>query len=114
MGFKYRCQQHGCSELVEGRKYCNAHSFKSPKPDGLIDHPNKSFYNSKLWLLTRRAKLQQSPLCQAEGCRSIATEVDHIRPISKGGHRTDLSNLQSLCRSCHSKKTFKENKGFKK
>ena len=35
-------------------------------------------------------------------------EIDHIKPISEGGHATDPSNLQLLCRTCHFKKTRNE------
>lgn len=31
--------------------------------------------------------------------------VDHIRERSDGGEDYDFDNLQSLCRSCHEKKT---------
>lgn len=31
--------------------------------------------------------------------------VDHIRPLSLGGDMWDRCNLQSLCASCHGKKT---------
>ena len=31
-------------------------------------------------------------------------EVDHILPLSKGGH-VGIENLQILCRKCHAKKT---------
>jgi hypothetical protein len=41
----------------------------------------------------------------AEGTSTIATEVDHLTPISKGGARYDHANLQSLCSSHHSIKT---------
>lgn len=40
----------------------------------------------------------------------VATEVDHIQPLSRGGgHGWD--NLQALCKSCHSKQTARES-GF--
>ena len=35
--------------------------------------------------------------------------VDHIKPVSAGGHPFDESNLQTLCRRCHEEKTAKEN-----
>lgn len=36
-------------------------------------------------------------------------EVDHIQPISDGGHRFDEANLQTLCKPCHAAKTAAEN-----
>lgn len=57
-------------------------------------------------------RLMTEPLCRAcaeQGISTPATEVDHIDP-----HRGDIAifmdfeNTQSLCRSCHSKKTAKE------
>jgi len=35
--------------------------------------------------------------------------VDHITPISEGGHPFDESNLQTLCQDCHREKTAREN-----
>ena len=37
-------------------------------------------------------------------------EVDHIRPLWKGGAPYDGDNLQVLCRGCHIRKTRKESK----
>jgi hypothetical protein len=34
-------------------------------------------------------------------------EVDHIRPLYKGGSN-DFKNLQALCRNCHGKKTIED------
>lgn len=34
--------------------------------------------------------------------------VDHIVRIEDGGSRTDLSNMQSLCLSCHNRKSARE------
>lgn len=58
--------------------------------------------------------LGRAPLCAA--CLAIgrittATEVDHIMPLAKGGSN-DLTNLQSLCKRCHSRKTATEDGGF--
>jgi 5-methylcytosine-specific restriction protein A len=40
----------------------------------------------------------------ANGFVTEATQVDHIRPLFKGG--TDAwANLQSLCEPCHAEKT---------
>ena len=38
-------------------------------------------------------------------------EVDHIKPLEDGGSLYELSNLQSLCRSCHISKTRVERMG---
>lgn len=38
----------------------------------------------------------------------MATEVDHKVTIAAGGARLEDSNLQSLCKSCHSRKTALE------
>ena len=39
--------------------------------------------------------MQANPVCE---------QLDHIKPISMGGHQTSSSNLQTLCNSCHAKK----------
>lgn len=68
---------------------------------------------------TRGRKLQERralffshyPLCkhcQAEGRITIATELDHITPLDKGGEDDDPDNWQGLCRECHRAKTAKD------
>lgn len=76
---------------------------------------NKKFYNSKRWKLTRLNQLSNYPLCRH--CEKIgrfitARDVDHIVSMESGGHPTDPNNLQSLCHSCHSRKTAREDSGF--
>lgn len=38
--------------------------------------------------------------CKECGCGEHLT-IDHIVPLSKGGHPTSLKNLQILCRNCN-------------
>lgn len=63
------------------------------------------------WQRIRQQQLNRQPLCEACNARGrirAAQEVDHIVPLSDGG-TNDAENLQSLCKSCHSKKTRAEN-----
>ena len=51
---------------------------------------------------------------QCCSCRRICggkgeAQADHIVPLVHGGSRFDLSNGQTLCHSCHSRKTAREN-----
>jgi 5-methylcytosine-specific restriction protein A len=61
------------------------------------------------WARARAGFLRAHPLCvqcEADGRVTAATVVDHIRP-HKGNQALfwDQSNWQSLCASCHSRKT---------
>ena len=38
----------------------------------------------------------------------VATEVDHVVPLFKGGAALDEDNLQPLCKPCHRRKTNDE------
>jgi len=60
------------------------------------------------WRKCRRAFLHRNPACSADGCDHPASEVDHITPITEGGSVLDFANLQALCKSCHSKKTRRD------
>ncbi len=63
------------------------------------------------WRLCRLMYLRANPLCAtclAKGFTTVATEVDHIVPLKRGGERLDVANLQSLCKPCHSRKTGRE------
>ena len=67
------------------------------------------------WQRLRLIVLAREPLCRyckAKGLIVVATEVDHIRGMAKGGERLTIDNLQPLCKSCHSEKTCREDGGF--
>ncbi|HEL3259255.1 HNH endonuclease signature motif containing protein [Stenotrophomonas maltophilia] len=68
--------------------------------------------NCSLWRRIRAVVLAREPLCRCcagQGRVRAATEVDHID--GDDGNNAD-SNLQPLCRPCHSAKTARENGGF--
>ena len=58
----------------------------------------------------RRTYFAAHPLCvccRAKGRTSLATELDHITPLAKGG-TDEPSNWQGLCEPCHKDKTAKD------
>ena len=57
------------------------------------------------WYKFRKRYLAINPYCE---CGVFATEIDHILALSKGGAKYDPDNLKPQCKSCHSKKTYKE------
>ena len=54
---------------------------------------------------TRRRQLIDQPMCEADGCKLLATDVHHIQDLSDGGDPWDPDNLASLCHKHHSQIT---------
>ena len=65
----------------------------------------------RAWARARRAALDRDNWRCCQCGRAGRLEVDHIRPLARGGDPLDLDNLQSLCKSCHFAKTRAENDG---
>ena len=69
------------------------------------------------WRQARLRFLRRHPLC--EHCKyeeklTEATEVDHIIPHRGDMKRFwDMTNWMALCKPCHSKKTYEENRNAK-
>lgn len=103
---KIPCAHPNCPELVEpGEKYCKQHKVLH-----LTENRSKP-YNAA-WRKISKQFLVSHPLCEnckKNGKYTKATVVDHIIP-----HRGDpelfwdSNNWQALCKSCHDKKTLKE------
>lgn len=64
---------------------------------------------ARRWTRVRRAVLDRDGWrCRRCG-RAGRMEVDHVIPLDRGGAPWDPANLQTLCRSCHIRKTANEN-----
>jgi len=76
---------------------------KSAKWQNLYNHRWRKYSKSRL------IKHHLCVECDRQGKTEIATETDHIIPHKGSRHKFwDKSNHQSLCKSCHSKKTISE------
>ena len=109
------CKQPLCpNRSLPGSSYCSVHK-QQPISQQEKDRNkiNSEFYASTAWRRLRRIKLNLNPLCEiclVRGIVSIATDVDHCKPIKEYPElRLVLDNLQSACKGCHSKKTREEN-----
>ena len=61
------------------------------------------------WRRLRRMVLSRNPLCadcERHGRVTLATDVHHVVAKRDGG-KDEMSNLEPLCHSCHSKRTGK-------
>jgi 5-methylcytosine-specific restriction protein A len=106
------CSQPSCGRLVKSGK-CDLHKKNDDRVRGTRTERG---YNNR-WLKARETYLRRSPLCvkcKEAGRLTPARIVDHIIP-----HNGDQdlfwdseNNWQSLCRSCHSRKTASEDGGF--
>ena len=122
------CAYPGCRRAVPlGEKYCEAHKERGEKQDELAAKRRESrrlkFKGTSAdrgydyrWRKLRNRFIAQHPHCAEclkRGVITMATDVDHIIP-HRGDARLlyDENNLQSLCKSCHSRKTATEDGGF--
>jgi len=65
-----------------------------------------SRYNGRRWRNLRDFVIQSNPFCVE--CEQVATVVDHVNPVRLGGLFYDITNLQSMCSSCHNSKSSLE------
>jgi 5-methylcytosine-specific restriction protein A len=113
------CSHPGCPELVTSSSRCPAHTKEQFKEKTALrmrsegNREDKRFYDSAVWKKVREYVLRTEPWCREcrrEGKMGLADMVDHIRRISDGGARTNLSNLQPLCGHHHAIKRAEESR----
>lgn len=104
------CSHPGCPELVI-RGYCEKHERK-PFETANSQRPEwQHLYNSSRWLAIRKYQLIKDPWCAEclkNGQHIFATECDHINPHRGDANKFFGGPFQSLCKSCHSRKTLSE------
>lgn len=105
------CRHPGCCELVsEG--YCDAHRPRGDRRSEEAQSWRWLYFTSEWRDELRPTQLLCEPFCREcarRGIRTPATDVDHI--VDHKGDETlfrDPANLESLCHSCHSRKTARE------
>lgn len=70
---------------------------------------NQKFYNSAAWRNLATAHKTQNPLCvNFDECGGVTAFSDHIKPITEGGAKFDIDNIQALCVKCNAAKTAKQ------
>lgn len=102
------CCWAGCNAYSHGR-YCEKHKQEYDQrrwKQANERRPGNTKAYGKKWRKLRGLVLHRNPLCKS--CGAPAKEVDHIIPLKDGG-TNQMSNLQALCKSCHSRKTGREN-----
>lgn len=74
---------------------------------------NSHIYNRKAWRKQSKAFLSEPDnslcaICLEQGRYTIATETDHVKPITQGGAIWDRSNWQPICKTHHAQKSGRE------
>lgn len=101
------CNYPRCGCLTDGDTYCVEHSSSNSVAYNTIRGCEQTLYNSTAWKKLRKQKLTESPLC--EHCAIvnefvIANVVHHIVEVKHDWNkRLDMSNLVSLCNTCHAR-----------
>ncbi len=108
-----------CKVTLVKEGYCDRCSKKKHKDYKKVrlDDKEQAFYNSTRWRKLSAHKKKLTPYCEdcyeKEGIVKPVEVTDHIVELKDEGGwelRLTLSNLRSLCNSCHQKKTYENRK----
>jgi 5-methylcytosine-specific restriction enzyme A len=113
------CKHPSCGKLVQGIGYCPKHVYVESENKKQKEKTRESAsargYSSQ-WRKARIGYLAKHPLCTIcnDNGRIVAGNVvDHIKPhLGDKGLFWDSDNWQTLCASCHGRKTAREDGGF--
>jgi len=105
------CSEPRCYKMSSNSGRCEDHQ---PEPwlSSKGKTPTERGYGYDWKKLRLKVLIRDAHLCQEcfkNNIITVATDVDHIIPKSKGGTNA-MTNLQSLCNPCHKIKTNSERK----
>jgi 5-methylcytosine-specific restriction endonuclease McrA len=105
---RYICRHVGCAATIDHRGYCGRHAAEHEYGVGPTHRPRspwRAWYQSARWKALRTEIVRRDQCCVVCG-KETTLEVDHIRP-HRGDEALffDETNLQTLCKRCHSQKT---------
>ena len=108
------CSAPGCQALVRGARYCDKHehlaaAWATSKRADRTGMTGRPWRRQRDQILSRDGYLCQCQECRDKGRLMVASEVDHIIPVSQGGS-DDPENLCAIAAECHRKKTQKESR----
>lgn len=108
------CLHPGCTALVHSG-YCDKHRPPDTARRSEKSQSYRHWYRLKIWTdELRPQQLAREPFCRdcaRRGLRVYATDVDHVQPHDGDWSLfSDPNNLQSLCHSCHGRKTIAESR----
>lgn len=109
------CRTPGCKELTTSGR-CDAHQRDQYKAQDAGRGSSAARGYGAAHRRRRAYVLARDPLCK-ECLRATpqrltpSREADHIVPLAEGGAE-DVSNMQGLCRPCHSRKTARSSRGL--
>lgn len=92
-----------------GQTYSNERERKREFQRTRSDKDRQRFYQSEKWRRCRKRFISQHPLCadcEEQGRLTEAEEVHHKIDLADAPELAyEPSNLQGLCKSCHSRRT---------
>lgn len=108
----YQGQLHDKDSKVTPERHRNNQQRYYERMYGEKEGKYQRFYHSTAWRKTSRRWLQNNPVCVEclkHGIIKRGEIVDHIIPIRVDwSKRLDISNLQTLCKAHHNRKTAAE------
>lgn len=102
---KRPCGYPNCPNLTDGR-FCSVHEKEMNRNYEKYGRDSKTRRKyGRAWKRIRDKYVAQHPFCELcfeKGIIKPVEEVHHQLPLAEGGTH-DVSNLISLCKSCHAK-----------
>lgn len=102
------CRVKECPQLAERGGLCREHRLAAERQYDQARNPrreaSRQVYRSRQWRRVRAFVLMRDPVC-VRCRRRPSTEVNHKRRISEGGDPFDPTQLEGMCKPCHSSVT---------